>query len=72
MVLIALIIDWILKLKKTTEILAKNLKEQGGNLTAIFQKGGMDGLMDAIKNTPLYDNLMKTLNEYKDLGTAKK
>lgn len=57
---------------KTTEILAKNLKEQGGNLTAIFQKGGMDGLMDAIKNTPLYDNLMKTLDEYKELGTAKK
>ena len=57
---------------KTTEILAKNLKEQGGNLTAIFQKGGMDGLMDAVKNTPLYDNLMKTLDDYKELGNSTK
>jgi len=56
---------------KTTEILAKNLKEQGGNLTAIFQKGGMDDLMGAIKGTPLYDNLTKMIDDYKELGAKK-
>ena len=56
---------------KTTEILAKNLKEQGGNLTAIFQKGGMTDLLGAIKDTPLYDNLMKTLNDYSELSKTK-
>jgi hypothetical protein len=56
---------------KTTEILAKNLKEQGGNLTAIFQKGGMDDLMGAIKGTPLYDNITKIITDYKELGANK-
>jgi len=50
---------------KTTEILAKNLKEQGGNWTDIFKKGGAEGLLDTVKGTPLYDNLMK-LMEQKD------
>jgi major vault protein len=53
---------------KTTEILARNLKEQGGNLTAIFQKGGIDDMLGAIKGTPLYDNLIKLMEDYKDLG----
>lgn len=49
---------------RTTEILAKNLKEQGGNWTDIFKKGGIEGLLDSVKGTPLYDNL-------KNLMTAK-
>jgi len=47
---------------KTTEILAKNLKEQGGNWTDIFRKGGIDGLLETIKGTPLHDNLMDLMN----------
>ena len=53
---------------KTTEILAKNIKEQGTPLSTIFQKGGLDGLLDPIKNTPLYDNVMNALDEYKKLS----
>ena len=47
---------------KTTEILAKNLKEQGGNWTDIFRKGGIDGLLDTVKGTPLYDNLIALIH----------
>lgn len=50
---------------KTTEILAKNLKEQGGNWTDIFRKGGAEGLLETIKGTPLYDNLIKFMNTNK-------
>lgn len=57
---------------KTTELLAKNIKEQGTPLSTLFQKGGLDGLLDPIKNTPLYENILKTLEEYKELGTTKK
>lgn len=52
---------------KTTEVLAKNLKEQGGNLTSIFQKGGFEGLLETVKGTPIYDNLSKIFEEYKIL-----
>lgn len=53
---------------KTTEALAKNLKAQQGNgFGALFQKGGMDGLLKTIEGTPLYDNLMKVINDYKNL-----
>ena len=48
---------------KTTEILAKNLKEQGGNWTDIFRQGGIDGLLATIKGTPLYDNLMENMKK---------
>lgn len=51
---------------KTTEILAKNLKEQGGNWTDIFKKGGIEGLLETIKGTPLYDNLMTTMGKSKE------
>jgi major vault protein len=50
---------------KTTEILAKNLKEQGGNWTDIFRKGGAEGLLETVKGTPLYDNLMAFMNKPK-------
>ena len=50
---------------KTTEILAKNLKEQGGNWTDIFRQGGADGLLATIKGTPLYDNLMDLMDNMK-------
>ena len=48
---------------KTTEILAKNLKEQGGNWTDIFKKGGIEGLLETCKGTPLYDNLMALMKK---------
>ena len=48
---------------KTTEILAKNLKEQGGNWTDIFRQGGIDGLLATIKGTPLYDNLIDAMGK---------
>ncbi len=48
---------------KTTEILAKNLKEQGGNWTDIFRQGGIEGLLATIKDTPLYDNLMANMGK---------
>ena len=51
---------------KTTEILARNLKEQGGNWTDIFKKGGAEGMLDAVKGTPLYDNLVKLMETPKD------
>jgi major vault protein len=57
---------------KTSEILAKNIKEQGTPLTQLFQKGGMEGLLDPIKNTALYDNIMKAIEDYKELNTPKK
>jgi len=38
---------------RTTEILAKNIKEQGGNWTDIFKKGGIEGLLDSVKGTNL-------------------
>ncbi len=53
---------------QTTEILAKNLKEQGGDLTSIFNKGGFDGFLDAIKDTPLHDNVMEVFSGYKKLS----
>jgi major vault protein len=48
---------------KTTEILAKNLKEQGGNWTDIFRKGGIEGLLETCKGTPLHDNLMALMTK---------
>lgn len=48
---------------KTTEILAKNLKEQGGNWTDIFRQGGVDGLLATIKGTPLHDNIMENISK---------
>jgi len=48
---------------RTTEILAKNLKEQGGNWTDIFRKGGVEGLLETVKGTPLYDNLMISMGK---------
>ena len=48
---------------KTTEILAKNLKEQSNPITDIFKTGGMEGLLNTIKGTPLYDNLMTLMNK---------
>jgi len=53
---------------QTTEILAKNLKEQGGDLSSIFNKGGFDGFLDAIKGTPLHDNVMSVFKEYRELS----
>jgi len=47
---------------KTTKILAKNLKEQGGNWGDIFKTGGIDGLLGAIKGTPLHDQITKAMN----------
>lgn len=46
---------------KTTKILAKNLKEQGGDWTDVFRKGGAEGLLDAVKGTPLHANLVKLM-----------
>lgn len=48
---------------KTTEILAKNLKEQGGNWTDIFKKGGIEGILETCKGTPLHDNLMALMTK---------
>lgn len=48
---------------KTTEILAKNLKEQSNPITDIFKRGGIDGLLETIKGTPLYDNLMELMSK---------
>jgi major vault protein len=48
---------------RTTEILAKNLKEQGGNWSDIFRKGGMEGLLETIKGTPLYDNIIASMGK---------
>ena len=50
---------------KTTEILAKNLKEQGNDWTNMFKKGGLEGLLDTVKGTPLYDNIVAVLNPKK-------
>ncbi|MBN1214227.1 MAG: hypothetical protein JXA99_02170 [Candidatus Lokiarchaeota archaeon] len=50
---------------RTTEILAKNIKEQGGDWTDIFRKGGIEGLLESVKGTSLYDNLMSTMNKMK-------
>jgi hypothetical protein len=41
----------------------EQLKEQGGNWTDIFKKGGIDGLLDSVKGTPLYDNLKTLMNQ---------
>ena len=48
---------------KTTKILAENLKQQGGDWTDIFRKGGIDGLLDSIKGTPLYDNIIQAIGK---------
>lgn len=56
---------------QTTQILAKNLKGQGGGLSSIFNKGGFNSFLGAIKGTPMHDNLMKVFEEYKNLETNK-
>lgn len=43
---------------KTTQILAENLKQQGGDWTDVFRKGGIEGFLDTIKDTPMYDNVV--------------
>ena len=48
---------------KTTKILAENLKEQGGDWTDIFKKGGIDGLLNTVKGTPMYDNILQTISK---------
>lgn len=53
---------------KTTEILAKNLKEQGTPITDLFRKGGIEGLLDTVKGTPLYDTLIAVINPPKSTG----
>lgn len=42
---------------QTAKILAENIKQQGGDWTDLFRKGGVEGLLDSVKGTPLYDNL---------------
>ncbi len=44
-----------------SEILAKNLKIQTGGLGGIFPKGGIEGVLETIKNTPLERSLTKML-----------
>jgi len=39
------------------KILAENLKAQGGGLQGIFQKGGIDGLLETVKGTPLEESI---------------
>lgn len=57
---------------QTTDILARNLKEQGGNLTSIFNKGGFDSFLQTIKGTPMHDNIMKVFEDYKSLSKSEK
>jgi major vault protein len=40
------------------KILAENLKAQGGGLAGIFQKGGIEGLLEAVKGTPLEESII--------------
>ena len=42
---------------ESNRILAENLKAQGGGLAGIFQKGGIEGLLEAVKGTPLEENI---------------
>lgn len=42
---------------ETNRILAENLKAQGGGLQGIFQKGGIEGLLEAVKGTPLEESI---------------
>jgi major vault protein len=44
-----------------SEILAKNLKIQTGGLGGIFPKGGIEGVLETIKDTPLERSLTKML-----------
>jgi hypothetical protein len=44
---------------ETTKILAQNIKQQGGDWTDIFRKGGTEGMLQAVKGTPLYDKLIE-------------
>lgn len=48
---------------KTTQILAENLKQQGGDWTDVFRKGGIDGFLDTIKGTPMYDNVVSIFKQ---------
>ncbi len=44
---------------ENNKILAENLKAQGGGLHGIFQKGGIEGLLETVKGTPLEKTITK-------------
>jgi major vault protein len=48
---------------KTTQILAENLKQQGGDWTDVFRKGGIEGLLETVKGTPMYDNIVNIFKQ---------
>ena len=50
-----------------SEILAKNLKIQTGGFGDIFPKGGIDGVLETIRNTPLERSLSKLLKSNNDI-----
>ncbi len=54
------------------KILAENLKAQGGGLSGIFQKGGIDGLLESVKGTPLYDSIINMFSvKHEELESKK-
>jgi len=54
---------------KTTEMLAKNLKAQGGDWTDIFRKGGIEGLLETVKGTELETTIKSLMNKIKPEST---
>lgn len=59
------LIEAITTLSNTTfaDTLAKNLKIQTGGLGGIFPKGGFEGLLDTVKNTPLEKIINKLVED---------
>ena len=56
---------------KTAEMLAKNLKEQGGNWTDIFRKGGIEGLLETVKGTDLENTIKSLITNIEPKNTEK-
>lgn len=48
---------------ETSRILAENIKQQGGDWTELFRKGGVEGLLDTVKGTPLFEQLSSLLKD---------
>ena len=56
---------------ENNRILAENLKAQGGGLSGIFQKGGIDGLLEAVKGTPLEKTITDLFSKDSSSKTGK-
>jgi hypothetical protein len=48
------------------EVLAKNIKAQGGGLSNLFVKGGFNEILEAVKGTPIEDQFKSFFTDLKN------